>query len=124
MQELTVKTRNETVSIHAITILTLLFLPATFVAVRHGLLSELYYVILCVLTVSQTFFGSDIVDFKIESKPGSSSEGWKFNKKASELFGLICGPLTFVVLSIWGFALWYSRRRQGTTRERADDRLP
>lgn len=37
MQKLTVKTKHETVSIHVITMLTLTFLPATFVAVRAAL---------------------------------------------------------------------------------------
>ncbi|EMR67339.1 hypothetical protein UCREL1_5671 [Eutypa lata UCREL1] len=87
MEELTVKSRQETISIHVITILTLIFFSGTFVA---------------------TFFSSGIIDF------GSGAERlWNWNTKwgAMQLFVIVCGPLSTLVFIAWAVAYFVARRR-------------
>ncbi|KAH7324610.1 hypothetical protein B0I35DRAFT_475844 [Stachybotrys elegans] len=90
MEILTIKTKQETVSIHVITVLTLFFLPATFVA---------------------TFFGSDIVEFT-EEGTGLDPKGWKTKWAGLSLFGLICGILTALVLCLWSAIYCITKRRR------------
>lgn len=108
MENLTVKTRQETISIHVITILTLIFLPGTFVAVRYGLLSYLYNLALWALTGCQTFFSSGIIDF--ENSPAMEMWDWKTKWGAMQLFAIICGPLSTLVFIAWAIAYCVARR--------------
>lgn len=110
MSELTVRTKQETVSIHVITVLTLIFLPGTFVAVRYGL-PHLYRMVVWVLTRCQTFFSSNVIDFK----PSTSLGGWSTNWGALKLFGIVCGPLMAVVLSAWALTYCLAARHYGKT---------
>ncbi|KAK6065942.1 hypothetical protein SCUP234_12305 [Seiridium cupressi] len=102
MAELTVRTKQETVSIHVITILTLIFLPGTFVAVRYGF-PYLYGVAVWVLTKCQTFFSSNVIDFGSASDVSSFGR-WSTNWGALKLFAIVCGPLMAIVLSAWALA--------------------
>ncbi|CAH0047456.1 unnamed protein product [Clonostachys solani] len=90
MEQFTIKARRETVSIHVITILTLFFLPATFVA---------------------TFLGSNIITFKGEEASGRIGD-WIIDWSGLALFGVITGPLSGLVFSIWATISWYSRWQQ------------
>lgn len=120
MERLTLKTKHETVSIHVITILTLFFLPATFIAVRTGLSSLLDFFRLCqtgfslFLTGCQTFFGSGVIEFEKEESTGQLGY-WTVRWGALKLFGLVCAPLTCFVLSAWAVTYYRSRRRQKET---------
>jgi hypothetical protein len=111
MAQLTHKTRLETVSIHVITILTLCFLPATFVAVRTGL-SKLYEILVWILTRCQTFFGSGVIDFEHGENRDMAKLGyWKVRMGALKLFLIVCVPLTCIVLLAWAITYWHSRSR-------------
>jgi hypothetical protein len=112
MEELTEKTKHETVSIHVITFLTLVFLPGTFVAVRLGLLSNLKFQI---LTAGKTFFGSGVIDFE-NGKSTSDWGYWTIRRAALRLFCAVFLPLTFAVLGLWALAYFQARRRHAIAR--------
>lgn len=108
MEQLSVKTKQETVSIHVITILTLFFLPGTFVAVRYGL-SCLSRMVLWALTRCQTFFSSGIINF--DDDEITNIGDWVTKWSALKLFGLICGPLMCITLSAWAMAYYFAHRQ-------------
>jgi hypothetical protein len=103
MEQLSVKTKQETVSIHVITILTLFFLPGTFVAVSYGL-PYLSKMVVWLLTRCQTFFSSGIINF--DDDEITSIGQWVTKWSALKLFGLICGPLMCLTLSAWAMAYY------------------
>jgi hypothetical protein len=113
---LAAKTKQETVSIHVITILTLFFLPATFVAVSIGLIILYGYLIVWILTGCQTFFGSGVIDFEQEGSEQSQGKWgyWEVRWGALRLFGAFIGPLTGMVLAIWAITYFRSWRRWRT----------
>jgi hypothetical protein len=119
MHELATKTKKETVSMHFITVLTLFFLPGTFVAVRYWfkLLRSKNNLPSGSLTDSQTFFSTGILEFGEDSpavsiSAGRSLGGWAFRPSALKLFVSICFPLMAFVLCIWILAYIVARREQ------------
>lgn len=108
MEGLTAKAKHEAVSIHAITMLTLLFLPGTFVAVRNGL-SFVYTTLAWILTGFQTFFSSGIIDFEYGEEQDRLGD-WKIRWGALRLFGVVVGPLTGLVLTAWAITYFVSSR--------------
>lgn len=117
MERITVKTKHETVSIHVITIITLFFLPATFVAVSMGLYFFFYdHLLVWILTGCQTFFGSGVIDFEREGEKSQDTDKWGYWQVrwgALRLFGAFIGPLTGMVLATWAvtyFRSWRKRR--------------
>jgi hypothetical protein len=110
MELLTLKTKHETVSIHVITILTLIFLPSTFVAVRYTW-PHFSRMVSQFLTACQTFFGSGIIDFERTSGSTENLGYWITRWGAVKLFVLFCVPLTFVVVSAWAVTYHRSRKR-------------
>lgn len=114
MEDLTRQAKREAVSVHAITLLTLFFLPATFVAVRLGPLVR-HRPATWILTGLQTFFGSGVVEF--EKKASTDGLGyWTVRWGAVRLFAIVCGPLTLLVFSLWAVTYWFmsSRRRRSS----------
>lgn len=103
------KMKQETVSIHVITILTLFFLPATFVAVRT-ILTHVYDLLIWFLTGCQTFFGSGVIDLENGESKGKWGY-WVVRWGALKLFGAVCGPLTGLVLLAWAITYFRSWRR-------------
>ncbi|KAF6812143.1 hypothetical protein CMUS01_13119, partial [Colletotrichum musicola] len=89
MQHLADKTSRETASMHIITVVTLIFLPATFVA---------------------TFFQSGI--FLWKEAPDDMQEAYRYQASGLSLFGMVCGPLTMLTIGTWGYMSW--RRRTGS----------
>jgi hypothetical protein len=120
MHDLATKTKKETVSMHSITVLTLCFLPGTFVAVRYGLafLRRRNFMSSRALTGSQTFFSTGILKFDGDDSPtvsiaaGRTLGGWTLRPNALKLFLAICLPLMAFVLALWGFAYLLARRQQ------------
>ncbi len=97
------KTAIETTSMHVITFVTLIFLPATFVAVRTALLlfsqrskwsSNLTY--------AQTFFQSGVFT-------------WSDDDTRYIPFLAICLPLTVATLGAWLFVFMKMRGKMGAT---------
>ncbi|KAH8651053.1 hypothetical protein BX600DRAFT_403128 [Xylariales sp. PMI_506] len=81
------KTKQETNSIHIITFVTLVFLPATFVA---------------------TLFGSGLFQWD-QNNPDMPLPMWK--QEYFNLFAEICLPITFAVIIGWGASyVWLKRR--------------
>ncbi|KAF3797155.1 hypothetical protein GCG54_00009125 [Colletotrichum gloeosporioides] len=68
------KTSRQTASMHVITVVTLIFLPATFVA---------------------TFFQSGVL------AQDDDTGAFSFQRESFRLFGLVCGPLTAVTIGTW-----------------------
>ncbi|KXH57865.1 hypothetical protein CSAL01_10953 [Colletotrichum salicis] len=81
MQVITDKTLKETTSMHVITIATLVFLPATFVA---------------------TFFQSGVLLWK-EDGPEDMTEAFVWKRDSLMLFLSFCGPLTAATIGGWLF---------------------
>ncbi|KAK4443752.1 hypothetical protein QBC34DRAFT_416496 [Podospora aff. communis PSN243] len=88
MHEIAAKTENETVSMHGITVLTMIFLPGTFVS---------------------TLFSSGIWDF--DNSKSHSIGDWETRVPALKLFFSICIPLTAAVLFTWWVTYRLARRQ-------------
>ncbi|KAH6662626.1 hypothetical protein F5X68DRAFT_161634 [Plectosphaerella plurivora] len=98
MQEWTEQMHQKTMSMHIITIFTLIFLPGTFVA---------------------TMFSSGILTFGQEGEGGFGPwmGDWKVRPAGLKLFFAICVPLLFMTLCAWTVA--YSALRR--TARQSDD---
>ncbi|KAJ2902327.1 hypothetical protein MKZ38_000717 [Zalerion maritima] len=98
MHTIAEKTEQETVSMHFITVLTLIFLPGTFLAVRFGAPALELISQMAALTFGQTFFSSGIFHWDEDTKVDSE---YQVRGSGLALFGMICLPLTAVVMLIW-----------------------
>ncbi|KAK3320295.1 hypothetical protein B0T19DRAFT_434228 [Cercophora scortea] len=85
MEQMAVKTKQETVSMHSITILTLVFLPGTFLA---------------------TVFGSGLMRWD------DDGGGWSARTPGLQLFLAICLPMTTFTIGLWLFLNSRQQRRQ------------
>ncbi|RYP32958.1 hypothetical protein DL767_004974 [Monosporascus sp. MG133] len=94
MHKIAVKTEQETISMHVITIFTLIFLPGTFLA---------------------TFFSSGVLNWNDE---GLLDSDWVLRSEALKLFLFICVPLMIVILAGWSLMYIVVRRKRKAT-ERA-----
>ncbi|KAK4203599.1 hypothetical protein QBC40DRAFT_21121 [Triangularia verruculosa] len=98
------KTEKDTTSMHIITMVTLVFLPGTFVAVRLGLPALIASTFATLLTFGQTFFGSGLFQWDQEN-PLTSKPIWKGELFA--LFAEICFPLMGATIFIWYFVYYW-----------------
>ncbi|KAF3015314.1 hypothetical protein E8E14_009108 [Neopestalotiopsis sp. 37M] len=106
MHSIAIKTEQETVSMHVITIFTLLFLPGTFVAVRYGW-PFFQHLITAGLTQIQTFFSSGAIQW---DEDGTLGADYIARPAGMKLFFMTIVPLTVVVMIIWGVIYWTARR--------------
>ncbi|KAF7540664.1 hypothetical protein G7054_g1148 [Neopestalotiopsis clavispora] len=88
MHSMAVKTEHETVSMHVITIFTLIFLPGTFVA---------------------TFFSSGAIQW---DEDGTLGTDYIARPGGMKLFFMTIVPLTVVIMIIWGLIYWVARRHR------------
>jgi len=88
MHDIAAETEHETVSMHGITVLTMIFLPGTFVS---------------------TLFSSGIWDF--DNSKGNEIGDWETRVPALKLFFAICIPLMAVVLFTWWVTYQLARRQ-------------
>ncbi|EMR64091.1 hypothetical protein UCREL1_8951 [Eutypa lata UCREL1] len=124
MHQIAVKTEQETVSMHVITIFTLIFLPGTFLAVRLAapqLLSETFT---AALTLWQTFFSSGVLNWNDE---GLLESDWVVRPDALRLFMVICVPMMALIIAGWSLMYTLVRRKRkaansGTTDGYADEK--
>ncbi|KAH6631272.1 hypothetical protein F5144DRAFT_570529 [Chaetomium tenue] len=86
MHEIAVKTKQETLSMHVITIFTLIFLPGTFIA---------------------TFFSSGVLHWDDDGTLGTD---WVVRGAGVRLFLSICLPLTVITITIWAVMYAFARR--------------
>jgi hypothetical protein len=109
------KTEKETASMHIITLVTLVFLPGTFVAVSLG--PPLMRQLTESLTTDQTFFGSGLFQW-VEENTGELPV-WK--PEYFKLFAKICFPLMGGTIVIWLLATFWARWTQPRTWRNAND---
>ncbi|KAK4140569.1 uncharacterized protein C8A04DRAFT_14831 [Dichotomopilus funicola] len=109
MREIAIKTKQETLSMHVITIFTLIFLPGTFIAVSLTPLLSFVPKIrnLTSHPFAQTLFSSGVLRWDEDGTLGSD---WVVRNDGLRLFVSICVPLTIVTISIW--AAMYSLARR------------
>lgn len=109
MHEIATKTEQETISMHVITVFTLIFLPGTFVCVR------IRHYCPPTTTVSLTYplktlFSAEIMDF--DGGNGTTKIGdWKVRWPALKLFLAVCIPLMAITLSAWCITYMAVRRQ-------------
>jgi hypothetical protein len=120
MEAIALKTEQETVSMHVITVFTLIFLPGTFIAVSLWNLRPFRSPNRCnfSLITNQTFFNSGIIQFNLADSQGG--DNWTIHENAMRLFLSLCLPLTLVILGGW-FALYQLLLKK---RHRANQSLP
>ncbi|KAF2813082.1 uncharacterized protein BDZ99DRAFT_382142 [Mytilinidion resinicola] len=86
MHEIARKTKQETVSMRIITLVTLFFLPGTFIA---------------------TIFSTDIIKFSTDNQ-GHETKAFQF--QGLQLYMEICIPLMFVTFIAWYIVYWWVKR--------------
>jgi hypothetical protein len=108
MHSIAKKTERETVSMRAITSVTLFFLPATFLAVSFSSIRHYYGFISShvMLTPLQSFMSTDIIDFK-DGKNDLQLTGLK-------LYLAIALPATFFTFVAWYFISWLAKGNSET----------
>lgn len=111
MKKVAEKTAIQTSSMHLITLVTLFFLPATFVAVRIFRLPSFSFSELAdYLTSDQTFFSSGAFQWDQENPNGQSMPFWK--PQFFTLFAAICFPMTGIIILIWWALYWRNNRKR------------
>ncbi|KAI0141647.1 hypothetical protein GGR57DRAFT_403673 [Xylariaceae sp. FL1272] len=88
MHRIAIKTEHQTVSMHVITVFTLIFLPGTFIA---------------------TFFSSGVIQF---NEDGSHESDYFVLPDALALFWYVTIPILVVVLGVWALVYWVARRKR------------
>ncbi|CAI4215862.1 unnamed protein product [Parascedosporium putredinis] len=100
MEKIAIRTEQETVLMHTITLVTLIFLPGTFVA---------------------TFFQSGLIEWNPETEHAIATERvMAFNERGFGLFVKICVPLMIAAMGLW-WLVWICGRRK--VREKNADEL-
>ncbi|KAI0900158.1 hypothetical protein F4806DRAFT_280206 [Annulohypoxylon nitens] len=105
MHGIAIRTEQETVSMHVITIFTLIFLPGTFIAVWTKY-PRLYPHL---LTSTQTLFSSGVFNWNDDGKLGSD---WVIRRSALRLFFSVSLPMMVIILSAWSVLYFYMRRKR------------
>ncbi|TVY55321.1 hypothetical protein LCER1_G003907 [Lachnellula cervina] len=102
MHQIAQKTKEETVSMRIITLVTLFFLPGTFISV-----SLLFEYLLTLRLNTKTIMSTDIIHFQAES----NTYGKIFQLGALELYLAITIPLMVVTFAAWYLVYrWLNRR--------------
>lgn len=97
-------TARDSASMSAITFVTLVLLPGTFLGVRL-VTSQMKST--NSLTSDQTFFSTPIVN-----APEDNPQTWNINWSVFMLFLKICIPMTVLVMLIWALYMTFVRRRR------------
>lgn len=109
MKKVAEKTAIQTSSMHIITLVTLFFLPATFVAVRTFVLPSFSFSELTdYLTLDQTFFSSGAFQWDQDKPEASKMPFWK--PEFFALFAFICFPMTGIIICVWWALYWRNNR--------------
>lgn len=115
MHEIAIKTKQETLSMHVITIFTLIFLPGTFIAVSMWFLSRGGFRILTTNSRNQTFFSSGVLRWDDDGTLGTD---YLVRGEAIRLFMSICLPMMAITIACW--ALMYGVARRWARRHARD----
>lgn len=106
MHQIAKRTQQETVSMRIITLITLIFLPGTFVSV--SCFSGLAYVSI-LLTRRQTIMSTDIVTWDTNSL--NQQEETVFTG-AVKFFLILTLPLIFATFAAWAGFYWSEKRKE------------
>ncbi|KAI8958702.1 hypothetical protein F5Y11DRAFT_359799 [Daldinia sp. FL1419] len=93
MEDIAVRTEQETLSMHVITIFTLIFLPGTFIA---------------------TLFSSGVFHWDDDGTLGSD---WVIRQNALKLFFSVSIPMMAIILICWSLLFVYMRRKRQQRRQ-------
>ena len=117
MHEIALKTKQETLSMHVITVFTLIFLPGTFIAVRNYLTRRGWQssghatfdqeLPLTAISGSQTFFGSGVLRWDDDGTLGSD---WVVRGEGIRLFLAISLPMMVIIISGWTALYWAAKK--------------
>ena len=113
MEDIAVKTKLETVSMRIITLVTLFFLPGTFISVSY-----VKSITTFPLTASrmQTLMSTPIVRFA----PGSpSASDRNISTGALAFYCAVSLPLVVLTFAAWGAVYWWENRKE-QNRQRQD----
>jgi hypothetical protein len=108
MHSIAIKTEQETVSMHVITIFTLIFLPGTFVAVRYGW-PHVRRIFAACLTQMQTFFSSGAIQW---DEDGTLGTDYVTRPGGMRLFFVTIVPLTTAIMVVWALFYCVARRKR------------
>jgi hypothetical protein len=109
MHKVAERTERETASMHIITLVTLIFLPGTFIAVRLGMPILKLRKFTDHLTFDQTFLGSGL--FQWDQDQPEAMPTWK--PEFFALFAKVCFPFMAAIGLIWVCAYWWASRGRG-----------
>jgi hypothetical protein len=109
-------TKLETVSMRVITIVTLFFLPGTFISVSIFAFNSSATLIASVKTLMST----PIISFEAGSQ--SLSQG-SISTGALGFFAAVSVPLMLATLLAWWVFYWWEGRRERRRRGRRDDKV-
>ena len=118
MHDIAVKTKLQALSMHVITVFTLIFLPGTFLAVRAlGSGPDFFGVeqlhpeesSLTLFQRLQTFFSSGAFRWDDDGKLGKA---WAARDGVIGLFMAICLPMMAIVIVVWAVLVWHQRRQE------------
>ncbi|KAI1208378.1 uncharacterized protein F4807DRAFT_431109 [Annulohypoxylon truncatum] len=105
MHSIAIRTEQETVSMHVITIFTLIFLPGTFIAVW----TKFPRLFPHLLTSAQTLFSSGVFNWNDD---GNLDSEWVIRDSALKLFFSVSLPMMVIILSAWSVLYFYMRRKR------------
>lgn len=117
MHKVAERTERETASMHIITLVTLIFLPGTFIAVRLGMPTLKLRKFTDHLTFDQTFLGSGM--FQWDQNQPEAMPTWK--PEFFALFAKVCFPFMAVIGLIWICAYWWTTRHGGKKHTEIND---
>jgi Mg2+ and Co2+ transporter CorA len=104
MHEIAVRTKKETVSMKIITLVTLFFLPGTFISVsQHS-----HETARNILIIKQTLMSTDIIRYKTTAP--AAKDGMLFSWPALHLFLAITIPAMILTFIAWGGIYWMAKR--------------
>ncbi|CAG8952521.1 hypothetical protein HYFRA_00009625 [Hymenoscyphus fraxineus] len=114
MHTLALRTKQETVSMRIITLVTLFFLPGTFISVSHFELSRHVNGLSLMPSLTtqlgeQTIMSTDIVKFETDDRGISQKV---FHLDALQLFMMIALPLMLSTFAAWYGVYWWIDRKE------------
>ncbi|KAI1765771.1 hypothetical protein GGR53DRAFT_489010 [Hypoxylon sp. FL1150] len=122
MHDIAVKTNNQTVSMHVITVFTLVFLPGTFLAVsllRLFLSSSRT----ALINTRQTFFSSGILRwYESDDEEAGSRYTWETERDRLVLFVEIAVPMMVLIIVAW-LALYFRSKAKRNEEEEQQQAL-
>jgi hypothetical protein len=110
MQNIGVLAQKEAIAMKIVTVVTMIFLPATFVSVRcnHAIIVRNR------LTAQPTFFSTDVVHYQVQTdSTGSQTDSTAFSSLAMFRWLEVTLPLTaFTMVLCWLWYKWTAKKQR------------